>query len=280
MTESIRAWVKDPTGPTRPIDPQTNNFNDASRLLPEGVYTTLRTYDATKILDIENQLQRLNQSAQLLGSQINFTQETLRDALRVAIYDNTFFEKRIRLQISLSQPTFGRIYVITEALRIPEPQSYLEGVSVVTRHMHRENAQAKFSQFIQTAESARKELAPGVNEVLMIGEEGDILEGLSSNFFGVRQEKIWTAEKGVLPGITRKYVLLACERIGLEVVHRPIPHDTVTNLTEAFITSASRGVLPVVKIDQIVIGNGLPGETTKRISREYGAIVLENLEEI
>ena len=280
MSKIILAWKKDPRGAIKPFPINSTSFDEASRKLPEGVYTTFRTYEAGRVLCVNDHLERLHESVKLLGTRIRLSERSIRNIMRVAIYDKTFSLKRIRLQINLSQTPIGQLFVLAEELHTPDAQDYLHGVSVSIRSMHRENALAKSTLFIHTATQVRGEVPGNNNEVLMVGERGEILEGLSSNFFGFMQGKVWTAEEGILHGITRKMVLETCERCGLEVVRQPIHQEMLPALSEAFITSASRGILPIAKINEQVVGSGFPGEVTKTLVSAYENLVQEKLEEV
>ena len=92
----------------------------------------------------------------------------------------------------------------------------------------------------------------------MVDEAGRILEGLTSNFFAVKGGELWTNEEGVLSGITRSLVLDEAVRIELPVNYKSIMITEIPILEEAFITSSSRGILPVKQIDDVYIGSGQP----------------------
>lgn len=280
MLNKILAWSMEPGSEIKPLSINAISLDEASRMIPEGAYTTFRTYDAGKVLGVNDHFERLRESTKLLGVDTDLDENALRRIMRVAINDTNFYLKRIRLQINLTRPPLGQIFIFSEELHLPDTQAYLHGVSVSTRSMHRENALAKSTQFIHIAKQIRSELNNKDNEVLMIGEEGDILEGLSSNFFGVIHGKVWTAEKGVLHGITRKTVLLACDRCGVEVIRQPVHLEMLQALSEAFITSASRGILPISKIDGHDIGVARPGEVTKTLSLAFDTLVQERLEAV
>ena len=116
------------------------------------------------------------------------------------------------------------------------------------------------------------ELPPGIEEALLLSEDGVILEGLSSNFFAVLDGALRTAEERVLPGITRALVLDAAQPI-TPVVRRAVGRDELRRVQEAFITSASRGILPVVRIDGAPIGDGRVGGVTRAVTDAFAALV-------
>jgi branched-subunit amino acid aminotransferase/4-amino-4-deoxychorismate lyase len=102
-----------------------------------------------------------------------------------------------------------------------------------------------------------------------VDEDGSILEGLSSNFFAIKRGELWTAENEVLSGITRLIVLEEGRKEGLDIHLLPVNYSELPGISESFITSSSRAVLPVVKIDNILLGNGRPGSYTRLLSEKF-----------
>ena len=90
---------------------------------------------------------------------------------------------------------------------------------------------------------------------------------------------LWTADENVLPGISRLIVLEVAPSV-LPVIRQPVNVKDIPALSEAFITSASRGIVPVVEIDGHALGDGIPGEKTRRLREAYQAWVQAHLEEI
>jgi branched-chain amino acid aminotransferase len=108
---------------------------------------------------------------------------------------------------------------------------------------------------------------------------GQVLEGSSSNFFALLNGVLRTAGDGVLAGVTRGIVLEAAKGL-LPIVTEPISLNDMPNLREAFITSISRAVLPVVAIDAEVVGSGVPGPYTREIIQRFNARLERELEPI
>jgi branched-chain amino acid aminotransferase len=140
------------------------------------------------------------------------------------------------------------------------------------RGLARQNPVAKSADFA----AVRKAYPIGTAtayERLMVNDQGEILEGISSNFYGVRAEVLFTAGVGVLEGITRRILLELAEQLGIQVVQKPVQLAEIDQLDEAAISSSSRGLLPVVKIDDHVIGDGRPGPVCRRLMAAYDAFV-------
>jgi branched-chain amino acid aminotransferase len=258
---------------------EATSLNLVSRLLPGGVYTTFRTYQRSKVLSLEEHFQRLEESASLLDKPVSLDRRMIRRALRGALDRFANGDARIRLTVDLEQEP-GRIYLALEGLAAPTLQEYSEGVVCVTCRQQRKNPRAKQTTFISVAENIRRTLPPGVHEGLIVDEKGVILEGLSSNFFGVRAEVLYTAAESVLSGITRSIVLEAARASGIALVMEGIRLEWLPVLEEAFITSSTRGVLPVREIDQYLVGKGKVGLVTQTLGKRYAEEIFKRIEEI
>jgi branched-chain amino acid aminotransferase len=161
---------------------------------------------------------------------------------------------------------------VTTFVPLP-PSRYHEGVACLTLpRLHRDQPRVKDTRFIPTARRAYARLPLGVEEALLLSEDGAILEGLSSNFFAVLGGALRTEEERVLAGITRALVLDAAQSLA-PVVLRAVGRDELHRVEEAFITSASRGVLPVVRIDDEPIGDGRVGRLTQAVADAFAALV-------
>lgn len=130
------------------------------------------------------------------------------------------------------------------------------------------------------AEFVRNQVPPKANEVLLLDEQGRILEGSTSNFFAVKDGQIWTPADKVLYGITRSLVLKSAELASIPVRMSTISIDEIPNLQEAFLTSSSRSILPLRQIDETIIGDGSPGPVTRILTRRYWEEIESRLEEI
>ena len=114
---------------------------------------------------------------------------------------------------------------------------------------------------------------------LILGANGDILEGVSSNFYAILNGELRTAGGGVLPGIAQQIVFAIAPAI-LPLRREAIRTAELSQVAEAFITSSSRGIVPVIEIDAQPIGGGVPGAFTGRLRAAYAAWVNDHLEEL
>lgn len=261
------------------LTPVPETLDAASRRIPGGAYTTFRTFDFKKALHLDDHIRRLGQTARLANIPVHVDESAVREALRQVLVLRPGQEKRVRLTLDLEQHP-GTIYIEMEPLKVPSEQDYRQGVRVVTRSLERANPKAKLTSFINKADAVRKELPRNVNEALMVGEDRRILEGLSSNFFAVRNAEIWTAEEGVLSGITRSLVIEEAQKARIPVHLEAIRAEELDELNEAFITSSSRAVLPVVEINDQPVGSGQPGPVTKLLLERYQDRIEQEIEPV
>jgi len=240
---------------------------EASAILPHGAYTTLRTYgNGRRVLRLARHLARLRESAGR-GHGPRFEGPKVSAGLAQALGTLGLGEARLRLTYAKQ-----RLFVAVEPLE-PLPETlYRDGVWCVSVRLKRTAPKVKDTRFIPTAQAAYRDLPAGVHEGLMVAEDGTILEGLSSNFFAVREGILHTEDERVLPGITRGVVL----ELGRGLLPRAtgaVRLDQIGELSEAFLTSVSRGVLPVVRVDETTIGDGRPGPLTRELERRLDALV-------
>ena len=261
------------------LDLAVTDLNAVSLATPGGVYTTFRTYEGSKILPLDDQITRLEESARLIGTSLCLDEAILRAALRQVLERFPAKEMRLRLTIDLEREP-SATYIALERLETPSEAEYANGVWVVTTPLVRHNPKSKRTAFLSIAEAIRDQLPEAVHEALLVGEGGQILEGLSSNFFAIRSGEIWTAEEGVLSGITRAIVLEEIQKEQLPVEFQGFCMINLWTLDEAFITSSSRSILPINRIDQIPIGSGKPGPITRLLMQKYWQAIQSRLIEI
>lgn len=262
-----------------PVKADVDSLDELSNYcLPAGAYTTFRTYEHGKALLLESHFKRLEETAYLAGMPRKIDAEEMRIAIRTALkqYDCTQ-DVRVRLTLDLASKE-NVCYISLEPLKVPSAEAYQNGVKLLTYHLQRHNPKAKLTDFIKIASEVRKNLPEGVNDVLMYDVDKKILEGSSCNFFAVIERELWTAERGVLSGITRSTVLEVAREAEVVVHLDSVLISNLPSVQEAFITSASRGVLPVCRIDDIEIGR--PGEITQLLAENYDKRIRQQLEVI
>jgi branched-chain amino acid aminotransferase len=252
---------------------EDTSLAEASAHLPAGAYSTLRTYRGNGLVRFDAHLRRLEESAASQGPPATIDHDVARRLVTTALQETRHSESRLRL--TFAPP---RLFVSVEPFVPPAPTFYEQGVACVTLpRIHRDQPHAKDTRFIPTARRAYDELPAGIEEGLLLAADGSILEGLSSNFFAVLDGTLQTEEDRVLPGITRALVLEVAAR-QIPLARRATRIDELPLLDEAFITSASREMLPVVRIDGSPVGDGGVGARTRAIMGGFAALLHRDTE--
>lgn len=249
-------------------------LGEASAALPDGAYTTLRTYGGDRIACLAQHVQRLEDSARAQGRAGVLDEVAVRSAIAHALRSTALPESRLRL--TFCPPD---LFVTVEAFAPLPDSSYLEGVACATVPGARERPHAKDTRFLGAAQSAFGALPPGVHERLLVAPDGSVLEGLSSNFFAVRDGVLHTEHERALPGVTRSLVLELAKDV-LPRATGALRADQLAEASECFITSVSRDVLPVVRIDGRAIGAGVPGRVTLELLARFRAAVVREAEHV
>ncbi len=269
--DNIAVWRTDSSGEAIEefhIEREPQTLDEATALLPSGGYTTFRTFGRFRVLRMESHFDRLEETARLAGKELRLSRDQMKRALFYALSKYSAKEMRVRMIVDLElQP--GMVYILVASLHAPEDSAYQQGVRIVTLPLHRNNPKAKLTSFINTASVARQDLPAGINEAVMIGADGCCLEGLSSNFFAIKDGIVWTAEEGVLSGITRALILEIIHEENIPLKMEGIHSSQLPHLDEAFISSASRAVLPVTEIDGRPVGSGQSGPISRQLLEKY-----------
>jgi branched-chain amino acid aminotransferase len=234
----------------QPVDYSATSLAEAAHDEPDGIYTITNTYDTFKILKLDAHLDRMEDSAKRENISLRLDRPRLRNALRQMI----------------------------EPFRPPTQEQITQGVRLVTAPgLARHNPAAKTTDWMHNRDQFN--LPAGIYTGLLLDDQNNILEGFSSNFYAVLEGELRTAGDGVLPGISQQIVFAVAPEI-IPIRKIPVNISDLPRIDEAFITSSSRGVIPVVEIDGVTVGNGKPGEKSNAIRAAYLAWMGEHLEEL
>lgn len=271
------------------LDLQASTLDEVTRQLPDGYYSTFRTFDGClRVLGLTSHLRRLYGPV----SSAEVDEAVLRRQLRTLLESYRPGEARVRAVMTRE----GQAYLAMAPLSLPRA-IYENGVRAETTPLQREHPRLKSTSFIDRSDAERKHIAEeGIFEALLV-KEGQILEGMTSNFFYIlraerseersllraqskREITLCTARNHILLGITREMVIDLAQAGGLEVKYRPLKLDQLPEIEEAFLTSSSRGIVPIVQIDHLPVGQGSPGPITQQLSAAYEQAIIQRAEEI
>eukprot|EP01119_Soliformovum_irregulare_P004221 TRINITY_DN15226_c0_g1_i1.p1 TRINITY_DN15226_c0_g1~~TRINITY_DN15226_c0_g1_i1.p1 ORF type:complete len:280 (-),score=93.42 TRINITY_DN15226_c0_g1_i1:40-879(-) len=239
-----------------------------------GVFDFLRTYNKKPFL-LDEHLDRLFNSAKEVGLTIPLTRNEIADMVHEGIKRSSFDEIYVKIivtgGVSADAITPGKPSIIglfVKAGTYP-PECKTDGISVSTVQYERNLPKAKSLNYMQAVISIAEAKKKGSNDVLYISYDGEILEGTTVNFFAVKNGKLLTTDDGVLYGITRNFILKIAKEMGLEVVLTPLKMEQIKEFDEAFISSTTKEIFPVVRIDDQVIASGHPGPITTSLMNAF-----------
>lgn len=267
-------WYRNGDAVEAPV--QFDSLNAAAAAEPEnGAYLVANTFAGGRVLGLDRHFDRLERSAAALHVPVNVPRAALCALVCNARGELGVQEVRFRVTAVLDRrPWF---IVTVESYAGIDPQLKTHGVHCVTvPNSARPDPTVKSTRWMHQ----RRHLAVGADEpyeFLLCDADDTILEGSSSNFYAVRCSagdggaELWTPLQGVLAGITREAVLTVSP-----IPHRDsgVPRSELSSVRECFITSATRGVVPIRRIDDVSFG--APGPTTVRISGAFERWALEH----
>jgi branched-chain amino acid aminotransferase len=257
-----------------------NSLDEATLKTQHGIYTVLRMYPDRRVLRLDRHWERMRSSADLLHQPYAIEDGWLRAMLRRAVIEGEqlgITAPRVRVTVPFDAPDTALFTL--EPFSPPSAKVYESGVSVELVTARRADPRAKNSRFIEQRQQIEANKAPDCYEVLLSSDDGAILEGVGSNFYGVIDGVLHTADEGILPGIARGILLDVAPDV-IRVSKTPIQVSDIPRLSEAMLTSASRGVVPIVRIAGQTVGSGAPGPISRALRQHYEALVEQELEPI
>lgn len=254
---------------------------DHGFLFGEGIYETLRTYRRRPFL-LDRHLARLRHSAALMALPVPFSDQELGDRVQQTMAAHPALDEAyIRILITrgvgdlsynlAATPTPSLVIIVKPFTPHPE-RTFVEGIPVVVVGIRRNHPDAlnpmiKSNNLMNNALAMQEALGRGGQEALMLNQSGQLAECSQSNIFLVRHGVVLTPplSAGLLPGITREYVLELAAELNVPARETPLGLDDLASADEVFLTGTTREVTPVVTIDGRPVGDGQPGAMTRQL---------------
>jgi len=105
--------------------------------------------------------------------------------------------------------------------------------------------------------------------VILLDFDGNVTEGPGFNVFAIKDGVLITPDRGVLAGVSRKTVLEIADHLGISAVIRPLSVDELLAADEVFLSSSGGGVIPIVRVNETIYGNGVKGPISVRLNETY-----------
>jgi branched-chain amino acid aminotransferase len=265
---------------------------DHGFLFGEGVYETIRTYNGEPFL-FDRHMQRLRASAAMImldvphsdAEYLERSVDTMTAAGLGKRRDGTVAEAYIRILHTrgigdlsydpAATPT-PSVVIIVKPLPVPAEEQFRTGVKVcmvdiIRNHPRSVSPLIKSNNLLNNALCMQEALRKGGVEGVFRNYRGELSECSQSNLFIVTGGVVRTPplEAGLLAGITRGFVLEVGASLGVPVEEAVLLDEDLFNADEAFFTSTTKELMPIVRVDDRVIGSGAPGRVTQTLLAEY-----------
>jgi branched-chain amino acid aminotransferase len=259
---------------------------DHGFLYGEGIYETLRTYNGRLFL-YDRHMRRMRNSARMIELQIPFTDDELaariHDTMDAATLEGREAYVRVLVTRGVGELTYDlratpkpSWVIIVKPLIPPATEVYERGVKValvdvLRNHPQSVNPMIKSNNLMNSALAAQEALKGGGFEAVMRNYRGELTECSQSNLFIVKDGVALTPplESGLLPGITREFVFELGREAGIEVRESVLRDNDLFDADEAFLTSTTRELLPIVTVDDRQIGDGKPGPVSLKLLKAF-----------
>lgn len=234
-----------------------------------GIFDFFKTIGGKPIF-LQDHLDRFYRSAEKMHLKINQTRSELTQILTALQEKNNLPDSGIRMTLTGGYSPDGYTLPAVQNLVITQEPLTLslkfgsEGINVVTYNYQRQLSAMKtldYSMAIWLQPFIKENHADDV----LYHHNGQVKEVPRANFFIVNhQQQVITAKSNVLGGVIRKNIL-NLENSGLEIIERDFDLEELQNASEAFITSTTKHILPVLKIDGKAVGDGKAGKISERL---------------
>jgi len=253
---------------------------DHGFLFGDSVYEVIRTANG-RLFTATEHLERLRRSAEAVRLEVPLTNEQFIEEMRQSHEASGNEESYIRLiltrgagEIDLHPQTCGRpncIFIVKPLTVWPE-EYYKQGVKVSLVSIHRNPSTAlspeiKSGNYLNNVIALMQAHDADAQEGIMLNPDGWVTEGTTSNIWIVREGTALTPSMkyGLLPGITREMIFEMARAGSASASEAQINGQDLLAAEEAFITSTTRGIMPVRQVDDKKIGSGQLGPVTQQL---------------
>jgi D-alanine transaminase len=271
-------------GRYRPLTSARIHIEDRGFQFSDAVYEVIAIKDGL-FVDEALHLARLHRSLDALKIAAPMSDAALKVVLREVVRQNDVSEGIVYFQVSrgaaprdFAFPKDARPSLVVTARQrgLSDPRLIEAGVAVITiPDIRWARPDIKSVSLLPNALGKQQAKERGAFEAWQVDHDGNVTEGTSSNAWIVTAAgdvvTRSTQDHAILNGVTRQGLLRLVDDTGLQFVERSFSVAEAKAAQEAFLTSASNFLIPVVRIDDIPVGTGRPGPLTRRLIARYAA---------
>ena len=253
-------------------------------LYGDGVFEGIRSYNSL-IFKLKEHIDRLYESAHTLMLKMPLSKKEMVDAVIKTLRANKLKDAYIRLVVTRGEGDLGldprkclqpTVFIITDKIALYPDRFYNQGLEIVTVPTQRNlpealNPQIKSLNYLNNILAKIEAINAGAEEAIMLNFQGYVAECTGDNIFIVKNGTLVTppAYVGALKGITRGAVLELAKKADIPASEQLLTRHDLFNADECFLTGTAAEIIPVVKIDTRIIGNGKPGSITLKLLADF-----------
>jgi branched-chain amino acid aminotransferase len=263
---------------------------DHGLLYGDGIFEGIRFYNG-RVFRLEEHIDRLWDSARSICLEIPMSKREMTEALLETIRQNDLRDGYIRQIVTRGVGNLGlnpaqckrpSVIIIVAQIALYPESVYQNGLTVVTCATRRTNPGAlnpavKSLNYLNNVMARIEANLAGADEALMLNDAGNVAECTADNVFIIKRGQIFTPPiaAGALRGITRSVVFDIAAELGLKITETDITRHDVFIADECFLSGTAAELIPVIKADGRVIGNGKPGSITARMIGRFRELTRE-----
>jgi branched-chain amino acid aminotransferase len=257
---------------------------DHGLLYGDGIFEGIRFYNG-RVFRLEQHLERLWSSARSICLNIPMTRQKMTEALLETVRQNHLRDGYIRLVVTRGVGNLGlnpeqcknpSVIMIVATIALYHEDFYRKGLSIVTVATRRSNPAAlnpavKSLNYLNNVMARIEANLASADEALMLNDAGNVAECTADNVFIIKHGQMFTPPitAGALRGITRSVVFDIAGEFDVKVIEADFTRHDIFVAHECFLTGTAAEIVPVVKADGRIIGNGKPGPITTRIIERF-----------
>jgi D-alanine transaminase len=258
--------------------------DDRGFLFGDGLYEVVLAYNG-RPFRLEDHIARLRQGCEFARINLKYAEDIHEICLKL-IDKNNLKDAIGKIYIQVTRGVYKRAHRFPPD-EVP-PTLYISAIEFIPNHEHQKNGikaitvpddrwehcDIKTIDLLPNVLAHQKAVDQGGSEAIFV-RDGILLEGTHSNFFAVKEGKVIIAPESdrILSGVTRRAVFEICRKLNIDLLEEPIKESILNTFEEAFITSTTLEITPVVLINDLKIGSGNPGSITRLIQEEYHKLV-------
>lgn len=256
---------------------------DHGLLYGDGAFEGIRSYNGL-VFRLKQHINRLYETLHTLMIVMPIDQKKMASLVVETLKKNKLKDAYIRLIVTRGEGDLGLdpkkcygspgVIIIADKIKLYPEEFYQKGMEIITVPTIRNCAEAinprlKSLNYLNNILAKIEASNSGYLEAIMLDPQGYVAECTGDNIFMVKNNILSTPSQGRLEGITRDAVLQLAKQRKIEVSERLITRHEVYVADECFLTGTAAEIIPVVKVDGRVIGNGKPGGLTQAIMKSF-----------